>query len=229
MQMAPLPKSPPSRRETGTQTVGNTKYSDIKILTSTGLIADTFGGVAAKYTAKNMILVSGTNKLDYSTGEQCSAFVNRFYNSSTGVLRVAEGIVITGVSNLYPNGYVSNGVTYNGIPKLSYTVNGASASANMERVDTSVSTPQEGDILSQIKNGVDGEHWAIVKAVEGDNVIVIEENAMWYNQGTSEVDVPVEQRYSIKDNYFYRIPSACWQGHDAVSRDMFWIREPGMY
>ncbi|HNW87237.1 MAG TPA: CHAP domain-containing protein [Candidatus Limiplasma sp.] len=137
------------------------------------------------------------DEADTTTGTQCSEYVNRFYQSSTNEIAVAEGVKIEAVHNLYANGYKG----HDGIPEIKYELNGVEHTEDMQLVDTSTSEPQAGDILSYN----DGNHWAIVESVSGDTVTVIEQN--WVNYANGSYNVTTNRHYSVSSNKFYHIPA----------------------
>jgi hypothetical protein len=150
---------------------------------------DSFNGVSANYSTEQSI-----NGLNYNVkGYQCSDYVKNYYKYTYKY--DSQGKPITGIiiNNLLPN----DGKDYDGVPHFEYTVDGHKVSGSMENTKT----PRPGDVVSV----GDGKHWAIVKGVEENSVIVIEQNYM-FKDNKGQIVAPVNRRVEIQGTKFYRIP-----------------------
>jgi hypothetical protein len=169
-----------------------TLYGDDKRVVA----VDSFRGVSAEYSKDSI-----DPKVNYTvSGYQCSDYIKKFYAQAYDIDSKGNTVKDVIINDLLYKGCETKDnaghvTVHDGIPNYQYTIE--STGEKMSGAMQSVTTPQAGDILS-VDNG---EHWAIVKAVEGGNVIVIEQN---YH--SSDGSVTINHQYEISKNTFYRIP-----------------------
>ena len=106
----------------------------------------------------------------------CAAYIDKFYNKFWDV-------------NLYD---INN---YQGKPHVYYPVYGHTAELK------TVSQPIPGDIMQDKEYS----HVAIVKAVSGSQVTLIEQNWKWDDWATGDLVCTVNRKVNVSDNYFYRL------------------------
>ena len=162
-----------------------------------GIKIDSFNGVDAYITEGNV------GDSTYTKGIQCSDYIKRYYSSTYQQNGDNESVKNVIINDLLPNGYTDDkGNVHDGVPNFSYTNTSKTPEVRVTGEMELVTTPKPGDVYA----GADGEHWAIVKAVEGDKVIVIEQNA-GFNDPQKRWSVPINQRYAITGHKFYRMPT----------------------
>ena len=106
----------------------------------------------------------------------CAAYIDKFYNKFWDV-------------NLYD---INN---YQGKPRVYYPISGHTAELR------TVSQPIPGDIMQDKEYS----HVAIVKAVSGSQVTLIEQNWKWDDWATGDLVCTVNRKVNVSDNYFYRL------------------------
>ena len=106
----------------------------------------------------------------------CAAYIDKFYHKFFDV-------------NLYD---INN---YEGKPHVYYPVTGHTAELR------TVSNPIPGDIMQDKAYS----HVAIVKAVSGSQVTLIEQNWKWDDWQTGDPICTVNRKVNVADNYFYRL------------------------
>ena len=106
----------------------------------------------------------------------CAAYIEKFYKKFFEV-------------DLYD---INN---YDGKPRVYYPYSGHTAELR------TVTKPIPGDIMQD----KDYSHVAIVKAVNGSTVTLIEQNWKWDDWATGDLVAAVNRQVSISDNYFYRL------------------------
>ena len=106
----------------------------------------------------------------------CAAYIDKFYHAFYDV-------------NLYD---INN---YKGKPHVYYPISGHEAELR------EVSAPIPGDIMQDKEYS----HVAIVKAVSGSQVTLIEQNWKWDDWATGDLVCTINRKVNIKDNYFYRL------------------------
>ena len=106
----------------------------------------------------------------------CAAYIDKFYNKFWDV-------------NLYDIN------SYKGKPHVYYPISGHTAELK------TVSQPIPGDIMQDKEYS----HVAIVKAVNGSQVTLIEQNWKWDDWATGDLVCTVNRKVNVSDNYFYRL------------------------
>ncbi len=106
----------------------------------------------------------------------CAAYIDKFYHQFWDV-------------NLYD---INN---YKGKPRVYYPVSGHTAELR------DVSQPIPGDIMQDKEYS----HVAIVKAVNGSEITLIEQNWKWNDWATGDLVCTVNRKVKVSDNYFYRL------------------------
>lgn len=150
------------------------------IITGSHSVIDTFNGVDAMVDTNTL---NNTNSNFYFSDYQCAEYVKRYFKANKklpSVHNLSRGKTIFADDKLYDqNGNQNNKGPYHKALK-------------------SAANPSVGD-LANYKNG---EHFAIVKAVSGINVTLIEQNWTYTDPKSGKVSV-VKNRVALAANFSF--------------------------